>query len=189
MKLSQSLVSASVVLALLAWPALAGARKIEDIFRGQVIITTKRAPSKFPNASAFARFLSANKKTMLWPDKKKKDEWRFEFMSFFPRPLNDIEVVIKFADITDVRKFVASDTFYLPERGQRIFASSMTLNKPRFQVNRKYSMTIVSARQQQQVLASATFWLRGERERFSGKVTFTDDETKAGGEGSGGEED
>ena len=73
---------------------------------------------------------------------------------------------------------MAGDTFYLPDRGQRIFASSMTLNKPRFSVNRKYTMMVVSAKQQQ-VIASAIFWLRGEKEHYSGKVTFTDDETKA----------
>ena len=176
------LLAATVVsLALLASPGSAGGRKVEDYFRGQVIITAKRAPIRFPSTSAFVRFLHANKKRQIWPEKKKKDEWHYEFMAFFARPLNDIEVIIKFHDVTDVKKFVAGDTFYLPDRGQRIFASSMTLNKPRFTVNRKYTMTVVSARQQQTVLASATFWLRGEQEHYSGKVTFTDDETKPGG--------
>jgi hypothetical protein len=184
------LLAAPVIsLALFAAPGAARGPKVEDYFKGQVVITTKRAPSRFPSTSAFVRFLQANKKKDLWPEKKKKDEWKYEFMAFFARPLNDIEVNIKFYDVTDVKKFVASDSFYLPERGQRVFASSMTLNKPRFSVNRKYTMMIVSARQQSTVLASATFWLRGEREHYSGKVTFTDDETKAGGGGDKGGED
>jgi hypothetical protein len=181
MKAGLVLVATLVSLTLLGRPDVAEARKVEDIFRGQVIITTKRAPARFASSGAFARFLSVNKKKDLWPDKKKKDEWRYEFMAFFARPLNDIEVIIKFFDVTDVKKFVAADTFYLPERGQRIFASSMVLNKPRFNVNRKYNMVVVSARTQQP-LASAVFWLRGEVERYSGRVTFTDEETRATGE-------
>ena len=181
MKVGLALVTVPLLLALLADPGWSGGRKVEDVFRGQVIVTTKRAPTRFANASAFVRFLQANKKKDLWPDKNKKDEWRYEFMAFFARPLNDIEVTIKFFDVTDAKKFVAADTFYLPERGQRIFASSMTLNKPRFSVNRKYTMSVVSSKQQLQ-LASATFWLRGEKERYSGKVTFSDDDTKGGGE-------
>jgi hypothetical protein len=163
------------VVALAASPAFA--RRAEDVFKGRVVITTKRAPARFKNASAFVHFLQANKKEHIWPEKKNKKEWRYEFMAFFARPLNDIEVTVKFYDVTDVKKFIAADSFYMGGRGQRILASSMVLNRPRFNVNRKYAMVVMNPRGG--ALAAATFWLRGERERYSGKVTFSDEETKA----------
>jgi hypothetical protein len=150
--------------------------KVEDVFKGSIIIMTKRAPSRFPSQGAFVSFLRSNKKLHIWPEKEKKKEWRFEFMAFFARPLNDLEVTVKFYDVTEGKKFIAGDTFYIPNKGQRIFASNMVLNQPRFAVERKYMMTILNA--QQAALASTTFWLRGEREHFSGKVTFTDEDTK-----------
>jgi len=145
-----------------------------------VIVTVKRAPTRFPSTGAFVHFLQANKKLHIWPEKKNKKEWRYEFMAFFAKPLNDIEVVIKFFDVTGDRpkKLVAADTFYLPQRGQRIFASSMVLNQPRFEVNRKISMVVTAARNQAP-LATTIFWLRGEKEHYSGKVTFSDEDTKA----------
>jgi hypothetical protein len=150
--------------------------KVADVLKGRIVIMLKRAPARFANPSSFIRFLQANRKQHIWPDKNNKKEWRFEFMAFYARPLNDLEVTVKFYDVTEGKKFVAADTFYTPQKGQRILASSMTLNKPRFEVNRKYQMYVLSARQA--VLASTEFWLRGEKEHYSGRVTFTDDETK-----------
>ena len=169
----------------------AQAAKVEDVFKGSVVLFLKPAPQIFPGPSAFVRFLKNNRKTHIWPDKKdKKDwrfkEWQFEFMAFFAKPLDDLEVTVKFFDITEGKKFVAADTFYTPSRGQRILASHLSLKKPRFAVNRKYSMIVLSARED--VLATTTFWLRGEKEHFSGQVTFTDDEAQ-GKEKKGGIKD
>lgn len=163
-------------------------RKVEDVFRGRVIITTKRAPARFANAGAFVRFLQANRKEQIWPEKKNKKEWRYEFMAFFARPHNDIEVTVKFYDVTEGKKFIAADSFYLSGRGQRILASSMVLAKPRFDVNRKYNMVVISPKGGT-ALATATFWLRGEKERYSGKVTFSDADTKAKDKDDGGDEE
>ncbi|MFZ5786863.1 MAG: hypothetical protein ACOY3Y_10510 [Acidobacteriota bacterium] len=166
----------------------ADARKVEDVFRGKVVITTKRAPARFSNAGAFVRFLQSNRKEQLWPEKKNKKEWRYEFMAFFARPHNDIEVTVKFYDVTEGKKFIAADSFYLAGRGQRILASSMVLNRPRFDVNRKYNMVVLNPKGGN-ALASATFWLRGEKERYSGKVTFSDADTKGKDKDDGDDED
>lgn len=169
--------AAAVVVLLLAAPGVARARGAEDVFKGKVVILGKRPPLRMPSASAWIRFLQANKKAHIWPEKTNKKEWRFEFMAFFARPLNDIEVTVKFYDVTEGKKFVAGDTYYLEKRGQRAFPSNMVLTKPRFDVNRKYLMVVEGVRAKV-TLASANFWLRGERERYSGKVTFTDDEAR-----------
>ena len=117
-------------------PATGLAQTVERVFRGKIIITEKAAPAHFRSQGAFIRFLRANRKIHIWPDKKKKDQWKFEFMAFFTVPLNDLEVKIKFFDITEGKKFIAADSFYTPSRGQRILASNMVLEKPRFEINR-----------------------------------------------------
>jgi hypothetical protein len=176
------------VLGIVLLSSSAQGRKVEDVFRGKVVITTKRAPARFSNASAFVRFLQSNRKEHIWPDKKNKKEWRYEFMAFFARPLNDIEVTVKFFDVTEGKKFIAADSFYLSGRGQRILASSMVLNRPRFNVDRKYNMVVTNPKGGT-ALAVATFWLRGEKERFSGKVTFSDADTKRKGKDDDGDEE
>lgn len=162
--------------AMLIAPGAAQARTVERIFRGKVIITLKRAPAHFRSQNAFVRFLRANNKKHIWPTKTNKKQWKFEFMAFFTQALDDLEVKIKFYDVTDIKKFVAADSFYTPSRGQKILASNMVLEQPRFAVNRKYLMQVMSPRGR--LLASTSFWLRGQKEVYSGRVTFTDEETR-----------
>jgi hypothetical protein len=42
-------------------------------------------------------------------------------------------------------------------------------------VNKRYMMTVETGRR---VIASTMFWLRGKGPNYSGKVEFTDEETK-----------
>lgn len=155
----------------------AEARTVERVFAGKVIITSKRAPMRFASQGAFASWLRRNNKKHIWPATKKDKKWKFEFMAFFRRPLNDLECKIKFFDVTEGKKFIAADSFYTPQRGQRILASAMTLEQPRFSIDRKYLMQVISPRGNL-LLASTTFWLRGQKEVYSGRVTFTDDEAR-----------
>jgi hypothetical protein len=150
--------------------------RVHRAFRGKVIITQKRPPSRFRSQGAFARWLRVNRKKHLWPDKKTRKSWTFEFMAFFRRPLNDLEVNIKFYDVTEGKKFIAADNFYLRGKGETIFSSKMELEKPRFSVNRKYAMYVLSPRNV--LLSSTIFWLRGKGETYSGRVTFSDDEAR-----------
>ena len=164
---------------LLSGPASAKAdSRVERKFRGKVVILKKRPPMSFKSQGAWVGFLNRNKTVMIWPDKKVEGEkqWKFEFMAFFNRKLNDVEVNVKFYDITDAKKFIAADSYYL-DRGQTIFASSMVLEKPRFAPNRRYVMFIVGAKNNK-TLASAKFWLRGKGEVYSGKVEFSDEDAK-----------
>ena len=154
----------------------AGIAQVQRAFRGQVVITQKRPPSRFRSQGQFIHWLRVNKKKHLWPEKDKK-RWTFEFMAFFSRPLNDLECKIRFFDVTEGKKFIAADSFYTPQRGQRILASNMTLEKPRFSIDRKYLMQVISPRGNV-LLSSTTFWLRGQKEVYSGRVTFSDEEAR-----------
>lgn len=177
--LTRAIVVTIAACMLLSIPVYAkGASRVERKFRGEVLILKKRPPARFKSMGAWIGWLNRNKKTMIWPDKKVKGEkqWKFEFMAFFRGKLNDVEVNVKFYDITDAKKFIAADSYFL-DRGQTIFASNMVLEKPRFSPNRRYVMYIVSAKNNK-TLASAKFWLRGQGEVYSGKVEFSDEDAK-----------
>jgi hypothetical protein len=154
----------------------AGNARVERAFRGKVVVMKKRPPARFRSQGAFIRFLRSHRVKHLWPDKDNKEQWTFEFMAFFKRKLDDIEVKIKFYDITEGKKFVAADAFFTRARGEKILASKMVLEKPRFNINRKYLMQVTTARNRP--LARTVFWLRGRKERYSGKVEFSDDEAR-----------
>jgi len=164
-------------LIVLAWllPASASwARRPEDVFQRQIVITTQRFPMRFSSEGAMTSFLKKHRKKDLWP--KKDGTWQFEFMCFFATPLNDLQVNVKFFDLTEGNKrFVNAYDQFTSDRGQRILVSSLSLEKPQFAPNRKYEM-VVSNRGRS--LASTTFTLRGEGPNYSGKVEFSDQEVE-----------
>jgi hypothetical protein len=71
---------------------------------------------------------------------------------------------------------VAGDPQYTRERGSRIFGSSIQLAKPEFDVRKHYMMTIES---KSRTIATTTFWLLGKGANYSGKVEFSDSDTRA----------
>jgi len=156
----------------------AGGAKPEDVFKGRIIITKKPLPLRFGSAGAFISAVNSSKIDKLWPisEDGEKGEWKVEYIAFFAQPLNDNEIQIKFYDITNGdKKFVAGDPQYTRERGSRIFGSSITLAKPDFDVRKRYMMTIES---RGRVLATTSFWLLGKGANYSGKVEFSDEDTK-----------
>jgi hypothetical protein len=153
--------------------------KPEDVFKGKVIITPNRLPLRFPSPAAFIAAIQKAKTDRIWPKEEKGNDqasWSLEYIAFFAQPLNDNEVNVKFYEITNGgQRFVAGDEQYTREKGTRIFASSITLGTPEFEVNKKYMMTVETGRR---VIASTAFWLRGKGPNYSGKVEFSDDEAK-----------
>lgn len=157
----------------------AGGSKPEDVFKGKILVLSKRLPMRFSSAGAFVSALKSAKTDKLWPVEEKGDEhmvWKVEYIGFFAQPLNDSEITLKFWDITDGgKKFVATDQQYTRDRGARIFGASIELAKPEFNQNKKYRMTMES---RGQTIASAEFWLRGKGPNYSGKVEFSESEAK-----------
>ena len=176
----------------------AASKRVARRYRGKIIVVKRRAPMKFRSDGQFIRFLKVNKTKHVWPaapacPKGQKacggkciakkaachagsKRWKIRFFAFFKRKFNDVEVKVKFFDITEGKRFIAGDSIYLGSRGQPILASYMDLEAPPFAVNRKYAMYITTGRNN--LLASTQFWLRGKKETYSGKVTFSDDEAK-----------
>ncbi len=167
-------VSAVLVAMAMAIPLRAEAgKKPEDVYAGKIITAKKRIPTSAKSTSAYISKLKKVKTDKFWEDKAKK-EWRIYFAAFFRRPLNDLEVTVKFYDVTSGPKhMIASFEQYLEGRGQRTLLSKAILERKFFGVNKVIYMTIEN---RGQVLASTKFKILGEGEKYSGKVDFTEEE-------------
>jgi hypothetical protein len=169
----------ATILFLLFFTAGAGGAKPEDVFKGRIIITANRLPTRFGSQGAFVSAVRSQSIDKVWPKEEKGNDhavWKFEYIAFFAQPLNDNEITVKFWEIgPGQQRYVAGDEQYTREKGSRIFASSIELAKPDFETNKKYSMTIERGGR---VLARTEFWLRGRGPNYSGKVEFTDEEAK-----------
>lgn len=173
MRTSVFVVALVVAVSLLAGPE----SPVEAGSRGRIYILKKRLPFRLRSRGALHHFVRKNHTTQVWPEKKNKKKWRLEFFAFFKRAVNDREVKVRFYDVTHGtlnKQFIEGDSIYLQKRGQGELSSSFDLERGRFKINQKILMYIVDARRR--LLASATFWLRGKGEVYSGRVTFSDKE-------------
>jgi len=155
------------------------AAKPEDVFKGKIIITDKRLPSRFPSQNAFIHAVRRAAVDRVWPIEEKGNDvavWKFEYIAFFAKPLNDNEITVKFWQIgMGSPRFVAADEQYTRERGTRIFSAAITVAKPEFETNKQYRMVLQSGRR---IIAETTFWLRGKGPKYTGTVEFSDEEAK-----------
>jgi hypothetical protein len=169
----------SLALAAAGWPGAAHAAKPEDVFKGKIIITKDRLPTRFSSESAFVAAIKKASTDKVWPTEEKGDDhalWNLEYIGFFAKPLNDTEVSVKFWEASaGSQRFIAGDEQYISDKTTRVFAARITLGKPEFEANKKYMMTMES---RGRVIATASFWLRGKGPNYSGKVEFSDDDTK-----------
>jgi len=157
-----------------------GKRKIKKgvnkALAGKIITSNKRIPTSAKSQKAYTAKLKKMRKDRFIENKEKK-EWKIYYAAFMKKPVGDLEVTIKLYDVTDGRKRVISSfEQYLSERGQMSIVSYLELERQYFEPNRKILMTVETYRGQ--VLASGTFRILGEVEKFSGKVDFTEEETK-----------
>ena len=170
---------AVTMMGLVSAAGTAQAAKPEDVFKGKIIITKDRLPMRFSSPGAFVSAVQSKKIDKIWPTEEKgadQGTWNLEYIAFFAQPLNDSEIQIKFYDITGGdKKFIAGDPQYTREKGSRIFSASIQLGKPEFDVNKHYMMTMESGHRS---IAMTTFWLRGKGANYSGKVEFSDEDTR-----------
>jgi len=157
----------------------AQAAKPEDVFKGRIIITDNRLPTRFASQNAFIQAVRRASIDKVWPQEEKGNDhavWKLEYIAFFARPLNDNEINVQFWLLNEGSpRFVAGDEQYTRERGSRIFSASITLAKPEFETNKQYRMTIKSG---SRIIAETQFWLRGKGPKYSGKVEFSDEEAR-----------
>jgi hypothetical protein len=151
----------------------------EKVFGGKIMLSDKKYPSYAKSVSSYIGQIKKQSKTKFWEDKTKQN-WKIHFAAFFKRPLNDIEVVVKLYDVGGGgRTMIASFEQFLDQRGQNALLSNFTLERKQVGVNRHVLMVLEV---QGRTVASGKFDILGEEERYTGKVNFSEDDTKGSGD-------
>jgi hypothetical protein len=171
---------ALVALALVAErPAEAG-KKPEDVFGGRVMVSDKPFPLEAKSAGAYITAVKKQSKDRFVEDKEKQ-QWKVYYAAFFKKPLNDLEVKVTIYDVTDgSQRFIDSWEEYLNDRNQRVITGNLKLKRQDGKVNPNSKILIVFEDKSRRIIASAQFYIIGEAKKFSGKVEFSEDETKGG---------
>jgi hypothetical protein len=169
----RKIVAALFVLSLLAGTALA--RSVpEDLLKGRIIISDKRLPTSWHSVSSYVSQLKAMNKGTLWYDKK-TGKLTLQYAAFFARPVNDVQVMLVLYDITHGAHQQKLSTEQFMNKGDRVLFNSVVFDKEDVEGNRKYLMALEA---RGHVIATGTFILRAEGPHYSGKVTFSDEDTK-----------
>lgn len=147
--------------------------EVANRYAGQVILFTKRPPTRWANDGVFHRFVARHKTGSVTEDENKV--WNVEYMAFFRRPVGDREVTTRFYDAMDRSgRYLTSYTLYLNDPRQRVVGGKVRLERPDFRPNKYYKITVTS---RGRTLAQLNkFALIGEEPERSGVVDFTEDE-------------
>lgn len=155
----------------------AEARNPEDVFRGQIITSAKRIPTKASSKEAYISALKRQKTGRFYENKSTKS-WKVYYTAFFKKPLNSLEVTVKLYDLSGGgKRMLAAFEQYMDKRGAKSITSNVTLNRDDFGVNKNLMMTVES---NGSILSVARFAIIGEAEKFSGKVDFSEEEASKG---------
>lgn len=146
----------------------------EDFLKGKIVISDKVIPTHWNSVGSYVAQLKGLNRGTMWYDKK-SGKLTVQYAAFFAKPVDDVQVNLVLYDVTDGQRQQKVTTENFMQRGDRVLFNSVVFDKEDIEGNRKYLMTIEDRRR---VIASATFILRVEGPHYSGKVTFTDEETK-----------
>src|SRR5690606_31990206 len=142
-------------------------------FKGKIMLSSKRYPLTAKSKAAYTAAIRKQSATTFREDKEKQ-QWKIYFAAFLRKPLNDVEYVIKFFDITSgPQQLLGASEAFNDSRGQTTIVSNIVLDKKSFGVNKQLLMTIEN---RGKVYASARFKIFGEGERYTGKVDFSEEE-------------
>ncbi len=176
--LTRRLVLRLLALCLLVLPGtLHAAAKPEDLLKGQLIINDASFPLKWTSAAEYASRLKKLHKSSLFYDKK-TGKLTIYYAAFFAQPVNDVQVNFVIYDITNganakVKK--GAWEAFLGRKGERALFNSVELDKEDIEMNKKYMFAIESGRT---IIAKGEITLRGELPKYSGKVEFSEEDTK-----------
>jgi hypothetical protein len=146
----------------------------EDYLKGKVIISDRSLPTSWNSVSSYVSTLKNLNKGSLWYDKK-SGKLTVQYAAFFAQPVNDVQVMLVLYDITAGAHLQKVSTEQFMKKGDRVLFNSVVFDKEDIEGNKKYLITIEDRKR---VIASGTFILREEGPHYSGKVTFTDEDTK-----------
>ena len=154
--------------------AHAGGQQPEDLLKGKIIISDQRLPMRWSSVASYVAQLKGLNKGTLWYDKK-TGKVRIEFAAFLAKPLNDVQVDLAIYDVTNGASDQRNVTEQFMNRGDRVLFNSVVFDKEDYPMNKVYRLVV---RSRGSVLAAGQFILRGATEQYSGKVTFSEEETR-----------
>ena len=167
----------AVLTVVLGLGLVAEARNPEDVFRGQIITSAKRIPTKASSKEAYISQLKRQKTGRFYENKSTKS-WKVYYTAFFRKPLNSLEVTVKIYDLSGGGKhMITAFEQYMDKRGARSITSNVTLERDSFGVNKQLMMTVES---NGSILSATKFAILGEGERYSGQVNFSEEEASKG---------
>ncbi len=152
------------------------AKKPEDVLGGKIMLSETPFPRQVKSPDAFLAQVKKQAKDRFWENKETR-QWKLYYAAFFKKPVDDLEIGVKFYDISDgSKRLVQSFEQYLDSRGQRAIIGNVVLKKGEggYDPNSKI---LVEMDDRGRLLAQAVFYLQGEGRKFSGKVEFTEEET------------
>ena len=146
----------------------------EDSLKGKVILSDKAIPTRWSSVGSYVSQLKGLTKGTFWYDKK-TGKVTLQYAAFFAQPVNDVQVDLVIYDVSNGAhtQKISSENFM--NRGDRVIFNTVTLDKEDLEGNKKYLFAIEF---HHRAIASTTFILRAEGEHYSGKVSFSDEETK-----------
>lgn len=162
---------------LLAPSAASAASKPEDLLKGHMFISDSSFPLKWTSAAEYASRLKKLHKERLFYDKK-TGKLTIYYAAFFASPVNDVQVDFVIYDITggaNAKVKKGSWEAFLGRKGERAIFNSVELDKEDIEMNKKYLFAIESRRV---IIAKGELTLHGEAPKYSGKVDFSEEDTK-----------
>lgn len=150
----------------------------EDFLKGKIIITDKHIPTSWSSVGSYVAELKGMARSSMWYDKK-TGKLTVNYAAFFSQPVNDVQVMLVLYDITGGAHQQKVSTEQFMTKGDRVLFNTITFDKEDIEGNKKYLMTIEL---RHRIIAAAQFILREEGPHYSGKVDFSDSDTKANGD-------
>jgi len=163
-----------IALALVASHPAQARQAPEDFLKGKVILSEKSIPTRWNSVGSYVSQLKGLNKGVFWYDKK-TGKVTVQYAAFFAQPVNDVQVNLVIYDVTNGAHAQRISTENFMNRGDRVIFNAVTFDKEDLEGNKKYMFAIES---NHRVIASSTFILKQEGEHYSGKVSFSDEETK-----------
>jgi MYXO-CTERM domain-containing protein len=150
--------------------------KAEKTFGGTVLLSTKGFPTWANSVNEYISKVRKNGQKKFQENEDKK-EWKIEFIAFFRKPLDDMEVSIRLYDVGRGQKRMVTSFDQFLDRCATSYASSMVLKREAFGVNKSIVVTVES--RSAGVIATGKFEILGKADKFTGKADFSDEIVEA----------
>ena len=111
-------------------------------FKGKIIVSTKRFPSKFKSDKDMISYMKKTNTHELKAEAGK--DWEFEYMAFLKKPIGTIQASVMVFDITNpgTETLIDNFNFYPENKELKIINGHQRLSRERFSPDRKYLMVM-----------------------------------------------